>query len=95
MMFRRLQWPVVMICAPWPPEKVTRGCRGALGVKPDMIFGKRGLNGLVYYQAQQPGDITLEGAHVHLLDLVAKVDDTAIHLMEDRLDPCISRRPLA
>lgn len=33
-----------------------------LVVKPDMIFGKRGLNGLVYYQEQQPGDVRLEDA---------------------------------
>ncbi len=41
--------------------------QGPLVVKPDMIFGKRGLNGLVYYQAQQPGDITLEDA-AHWID---------------------------
>jgi len=35
---------------------------GALVVKPDMIFGKRGLNGLVYYQVQNPGDVMLEEA---------------------------------
>jgi ATP-citrate lyase beta-subunit len=36
--------------------------QGALVVKPDMVFGKRGLNGLVYYQQQQPGDVDLEAA---------------------------------
>jgi len=35
---------------------------GPLVVKPDMIFGKRGLNGLVYYQVEQPGDVGLEDA---------------------------------
>jgi ATP-citrate lyase beta-subunit len=35
---------------------------GPLVVKPDMIFGKRGLNGLVYYQDQTPGDVRLEAA---------------------------------
>lgn len=34
----------------------------ALVVKPDMIFGKRGLNGLVYFQKQLPGDVTLDDA---------------------------------
>ena len=41
------------------------GCgwlQGSLVVKPDMVFGKRGLNGLVYYQQQQPGDVSLEEA---------------------------------
>ena len=33
-----------------------------LVVKPDMIFGKRGLNGLVYYRNDQPGDVGLEAA---------------------------------
>ena len=33
--------------------------QGPLVVKPDMIFGKRGLNGLVYYQSQRPGDVML------------------------------------
>ena len=33
-----------------------------LVVKPDMIFGKRGLNGLVYYQIHSPGDVRLEDA---------------------------------
>ncbi len=33
-----------------------------LVAKPDMVFGKRGLNGLVYYQDRQPGDVTLEQA---------------------------------
>ncbi len=36
--------------------------QGPLVVKPDMVFGKRGLNGLVYYQQQQPGDVSLEEA---------------------------------
>jgi ATP-citrate lyase beta-subunit len=36
--------------------------QGPLVVKPDMIFGKRGVNGLVYYKEQQPGDIRLEAA---------------------------------
>ena len=33
-----------------------------LVVKPDMIFGKRGLNGLVLYKVNAPGDVTLEDA---------------------------------
>jgi ATP-citrate lyase beta-subunit len=33
-----------------------------LVVKPDMIFGKRGLNGLVLYRIQTPGDVTLDAA---------------------------------
>lgn len=33
-----------------------------LVVKPDMIFGKRGLNGLVHYRVEQPGDVGLEAA---------------------------------
>lgn len=36
--------------------------QGALVVKPDMIFGKRGLNGLVYYQVSSPGDVMLDDA---------------------------------
>jgi ATP-citrate lyase beta-subunit len=36
--------------------------RGPLVVKPDMVFGKRGINGLVYYQVEQPGDVGLEAA---------------------------------
>jgi ATP-citrate lyase beta-subunit len=36
--------------------------QGSLVVKPDMVFGKRGLNGLVYYQQQQPGDVRLQEA---------------------------------
>ena len=35
---------------------------GPLVVKPDMIFGKRGLNGLVLYQVNTPGDVTLADA---------------------------------
>ncbi|NQY75250.1 MAG: ATPase [Candidatus Margulisbacteria bacterium] len=31
-----------------------------LVVKPDMLFGKRGLHDLVYLKSQQPGDITLD-----------------------------------
>lgn len=34
----------------------------ALVVKPDMIFGKRGVNGLVLYKVNTPGDVTLEQA---------------------------------
>ena len=33
-----------------------------LVVKPDMIFGKRGLNGLVLYKVNSPGDVTLDEA---------------------------------
>lgn len=33
-----------------------------LVVKPDMLFGKRGLNQLVYLKDQKPGDVTLEKA---------------------------------
>jgi len=33
-----------------------------LVAKPDMVFGKRGVNGLVYYQEQNPGDVTLDRA---------------------------------
>ncbi|HIC09981.1 MAG TPA: ATPase [Campylobacterales bacterium] len=33
-----------------------------LVVKPDMLFGKRGKNGLVLYKDQKPGDVTLEKA---------------------------------
>lgn len=33
-----------------------------LVVKPDMIFGKRGLNGLVLYKVNTPGDVTLDDA---------------------------------
>ena len=36
--------------------------RQPLVVKPDMIFGKRGLNDLVLYRVQQPGDVTLDDA---------------------------------
>jgi len=36
--------------------------QGPLVVKPDMIFGKRGLNGLVYYKVEAPGDVRLEDA---------------------------------
>jgi ATP-citrate lyase beta-subunit len=36
--------------------------QGPLVVKPDMVFGKRGLNGLVYYQQQKPGDVGLDEA---------------------------------
>jgi len=36
--------------------------QGPLVVKPDMIFGKRGLNGLVYYQVEHPGDVLLDNA---------------------------------
>ncbi len=36
--------------------------QGPLVVKPDMIFGKRGLNGLVYYQVDNPGDVMLDDA---------------------------------
>ena len=31
-----------------------------LVVKPDMLFGKRGLNNLVLYKMEKPGDVTLE-----------------------------------
>ncbi len=34
-----------------------------LVAKPDMLFGKRGINGLVLYKDQKPGDITLEKAN--------------------------------
>jgi len=33
-----------------------------LVVKPDMIFGKRGLNNLVLYRVHKPGDVTLDDA---------------------------------
>jgi ATP-citrate lyase beta-subunit len=33
-----------------------------LVVKPDMIFGKRGLNGLVYFKENKPGDVMLDDA---------------------------------
>ena len=33
-----------------------------LVVKPDMVFGKRGLNGLVLYKVNTPGDVTLDEA---------------------------------
>jgi len=33
-----------------------------LVVKPDMVFGKRGLNGLVLYKVNTPGDVTLDDA---------------------------------
>jgi len=39
----------------------------ALVVKPDMIFGKRGLNGLVLYKLDTPGDVTLDAA-AHWID---------------------------
>ncbi len=35
---------------------------GPLVVKPDMLFGKRGLNGLVYYKEREPGDVGLDAA---------------------------------
>lgn len=35
---------------------------GPVVAKPDMIFGKRGLNGLVYFQIRKPGDVMLEDA---------------------------------
>ncbi len=40
---------------PWLKEK-------PLVVKPDMLFGKRGKNGLVLFKDQKPGDVTLEKA---------------------------------
>jgi ATP-citrate lyase beta-subunit len=33
-----------------------------LVAKPDMLFGKRGKNGLVLFKDQKPGDVTLEKA---------------------------------
>lgn len=36
--------------------------QGGLVVKPDMLFGKRGLNGLVYYKDHEPGDVGLDAA---------------------------------
>ncbi len=33
-----------------------------LVVKPDMLFGKRGKNGLVLFKVEKPGDVTLEDA---------------------------------
>jgi ATP-citrate lyase beta-subunit len=33
-----------------------------LVVKPDMLFGKRGVNGLVLFKDKEPGDVTLEVA---------------------------------
>jgi len=33
-----------------------------LVVKPDMLFGKRGKNGLVLFKKEKPGDVTLEDA---------------------------------
>ncbi len=41
--------------SPWLKEK-------ALVVKPDMLFGKRGKNGLVLFKVNKPGDVTLEDA---------------------------------
>lgn len=35
---------------------------GPLVAKPDMVFGKRGLNGLVLYEINSPGDVHLEDA---------------------------------
>ncbi len=34
----------------------------SLVVKPDMLFGKRGKNGLVLFKVEKPGDVTLEDA---------------------------------
>ena len=34
----------------------------ALVAKPDMLFGKRGKNGLVLFKVEKPGDVTLEDA---------------------------------
>jgi ATP-citrate lyase beta-subunit len=33
-----------------------------LVAKPDMLFGKRGKNGLVLFKVNKPGDVTLEDA---------------------------------
>ena len=33
-----------------------------LVVKPDMVFGRRGLNGLVFHKINTPGDVTLDDA---------------------------------
>jgi len=51
--------------------------QGPLVVKPDMIFGKRGLNGLVYYQERQPGDVMLEEA-VRWID-ARRAETTTLH----------------
>jgi ATP-citrate lyase beta-subunit len=40
---------------PWLKEK-------PLVAKPDMLFGKRGKNGLVLFKVNKPGDVTLEDA---------------------------------
>jgi ATP-citrate lyase beta-subunit len=40
---------------PWLAEK-------PLVAKPDMLFGKRGKNGLVLFKVNKPGDVTLEDA---------------------------------
>ena len=36
--------------------------QASLVVKPDMVFGKRGLNDLVLYEIDSPGDVTLDDA---------------------------------
>jgi len=51
--------------------------QGPLVVKPDMIFGKRGLNGLVYFQERQPGDVRLEEA-AHWID-ARRAETTTLH----------------
>ncbi len=40
----------------------TGSARSPLVVKPDMIFGKQGLNGLVLYKVDAPGEVSLDDA---------------------------------
>ncbi|MBT5856092.1 ATPase [bacterium] len=47
----------------------------ALVAKPDMLFGKRGKNDLVFYKQSKPGDVTLDAA-ANWIDEKAKQDIT-------------------
>jgi ATP-citrate lyase beta-subunit len=59
---------------PWLKEK-------PLVVKPDMLFGKRGKNGLVLFKDEKPGDVTLEKAAAWI-DEKAK-EDVAVYFSFD------------
>ncbi|MCK5684747.1 ATPase, partial [bacterium] len=52
-------------------------CESNLVVKPDMLFGKRGKNGLVYYKNENPGDVSWEDAKKWIKEKSS--DTTTLH----------------
>ncbi len=65
-----------------------------LAAKPDMLFGKRGKNGLVLFKKDKPGDVTLEDAakwidekRSHTTTLLSGENGTLTHFIVEPFTP--------